>query len=272
MDYTEVFAWGADQSGQLGLGRKKTRETYNSPKFFSFNILISKLSCGGEHSCFISKAGHVYSMGSNNDGRLGFGSTDPSQTSSPSLVEALLPHMITHIACGWAHTLAANSKGVCYAWGQGKYGALGVDSLDTCYGPITVKLPREYKVLSIAAGNRHSGAICDSEGNQGALFMWGAGDSGQLGTSKKENELLPVKLEGVERVQGIALGAVHSLILSETGRVLATGGNSFGQLGIGDKSSYNFPVKVKGLEGVNIVKIDCVNYSAGVSDSGKLYV
>ena len=88
--YTEVFAWGGDHFGQLGLGNKHAGKTYSSPRFCSFNILIKEIACGEEHSAFISSSGHVYSMGSNSDGRLGLGDRSLRQSSSPCLVEGLI--------------------------------------------------------------------------------------------------------------------------------------------------------------------------------------
>ena len=64
---TEVFSWGADKQGQLGLGERFARgnRIYTVPKFCSYNIAITKIACGQEHSVFITKDLFVYSMGSN---------------------------------------------------------------------------------------------------------------------------------------------------------------------------------------------------------------
>ena len=49
--YTEVFAWGGDHFGQLGLGGKTTGKTYSSPRFCSFNILIKETVKNTLKSC-----------------------------------------------------------------------------------------------------------------------------------------------------------------------------------------------------------------------------
>ena len=33
---------------------------------------------------------------------------------------------VSHVACGHAHSLAVDSKGQVYAWGDGQYGQLGL--------------------------------------------------------------------------------------------------------------------------------------------------
>jgi len=72
-EFTEVFSWGNDELGQLGLGvnqkkngRQKTK--YSVPRYCSFNISISRMACGQDHSVFITASGLVYSMGSNRHG------------------------------------------------------------------------------------------------------------------------------------------------------------------------------------------------------------
>jgi hypothetical protein len=52
--YTEVFAWGADRFGQLGLGNKQGGRCYCIPRFCSFNVAIKQIACGEEHSGFIT--------------------------------------------------------------------------------------------------------------------------------------------------------------------------------------------------------------------------
>ena len=57
------------------------------PRFCSFNVLISSISCGEEHCGFITSTGLMYTIGSNADGRLGIGNKSLKHTSSPCLVE-----------------------------------------------------------------------------------------------------------------------------------------------------------------------------------------
>ena len=63
--YTEVFSWGSDSQGQLGLGENRgvaveTGVIKNAgtnicvPRFCSYNISIREVSCGEEHAGFIT--------------------------------------------------------------------------------------------------------------------------------------------------------------------------------------------------------------------------
>ena len=62
--------WGTDQAGQLGLG-SKSRNVIMTPKLFTYQIAIKKVSCGVEHTGVLSVSGRVYMMGSNTEGQLG---------------------------------------------------------------------------------------------------------------------------------------------------------------------------------------------------------
>ena len=124
-EYTEVFVWGLDSRGQLGLGCKTVGKTYPNPRFCSYNILIKEISCGEDHSGFISEQGHVYCMGSNSDGKLGVGDNSLSYSSSPLLVEKLSEYPASKISCGWGYTGIITTEGDLYTWGSGQYGVLG---------------------------------------------------------------------------------------------------------------------------------------------------
>ena len=82
VEYNEVYVWGDNQFGQLGLGslaesssRKSADFQQNMgakssslPKICCFNTVVAKVSCGMSHTIMLSASGHVYSMGSNQYG------------------------------------------------------------------------------------------------------------------------------------------------------------------------------------------------------------
>ena len=55
-DFTEVFSWGSDRHGQLGLGSQMSagKALHNLPRFCSYNIPIFQISCGEKHAAFIT--------------------------------------------------------------------------------------------------------------------------------------------------------------------------------------------------------------------------
>lgn len=68
---TQVYGWGNDTEGQLGLGVYSYSSNYTAPRFFQYSVNITRVSCGHEHSLLLSETGIVYAMGSNKFGQLG---------------------------------------------------------------------------------------------------------------------------------------------------------------------------------------------------------
>lgn len=55
-EFTEIFSWGNDKQGQLGLGQRLSqgKQMHPVPRFCSYNIPISQVACGQSHSVFIT--------------------------------------------------------------------------------------------------------------------------------------------------------------------------------------------------------------------------
>ena len=75
---TELYVWGSDQFGQLGLGHKYLQSSKSdgnkvlrAPKSCSFSIQITDISCGEDFAFLLTSKGLLYAMGSNQFGKLG---------------------------------------------------------------------------------------------------------------------------------------------------------------------------------------------------------
>jgi len=263
--YTEIFAWGADRYGQLGLGNENGK-CYPVPRFCSFSVIIKAVSCGDEHSALITGRGEIFTVGSNSEGRLGLGDLTMTRSSTPCFVETLANLTAIGISCGWGHTAAVMSNGDLYTWGVGEYGALGIPETGSQWAPVKVLLNG---VIGTKCGTRHT-AIVD---NKGRLFMCGSGDAGQLGTGSRERELVPKEITSIpEQVEHVSCSIFHTLVLTKSGDVYAMGGNNFGQLGTGNKRSAVFPTRIRDLDSFNIVKVVAGKHSAAVTDKGEVFI
>jgi len=100
---------------------------------------------------------------------------------------------IIKVSAGLNYSLALDSGGKIWAWGENEYGQLGNnDTINN--SPLDVYLPTAVKdnfnvdvsgVISISAGSHHSIALDDT----GELFIWGFNGSGELGTGDHNNSL-----------------------------------------------------------------------------------
>eukprot|EP01129_Flabellula_baltica_P017582 TRINITY_DN9786_c0_g1_i2.p1 TRINITY_DN9786_c0_g1~~TRINITY_DN9786_c0_g1_i2.p1 ORF type:complete len:773 (+),score=119.04 TRINITY_DN9786_c0_g1_i2:17-2335(+) len=129
----EVFVWGRNNYGQLGLGHKTDFSTPVKNDILS-NMVIDSLQCGYNHS-ILNSDGEVYAWGRGDYGRLGLGDTNSCDV--PTRIEELSDVVI---ACGGAfHSLAVNKDGDIFTWGRNSNGQLGLDTNVDC--TIAVKIP-----------------------------------------------------------------------------------------------------------------------------------
>ena len=151
MPYNEVYVWGSNNQGQLGLGEDNEphcrEEIIDLPKICCFNTVISKVACGASHTILLSQSGHLYSMGSNQYGQLGLDLpfTDGDvvvHRPLPSLLDCLKDFVIADVVSGNDHCLAMTEDGCqLFSWGQGKFGALGTAKSQNVKRPQKIALP-----------------------------------------------------------------------------------------------------------------------------------
>lgn len=82
-----------------------------------------------------------------------------------------------------------------------------------------------------------------------------------------------MRVQGLEKVRLIAVGAFHNLALQEDGTLWAWGNNEYGQLGTGDTQPRSQPILVQGLSDLTLVCFTflepcffftCINFSINI--------
>ena len=204
--------WGSNERGQLGNG---TLDSSATPVDVPFPAPVRVVSAGYYHTCAIA-GDALYCWGDNTFGELGDGTTVDRR--SPALVA--LPQVENVFAGGvgedtpdtmFAHTCATVTGGALWCWGINGSGQLGDGTTTTRTSPVRVKvLPEQVKISAAAIGERHT---CAVSSNGGAVYCWGANDSGQLGTggwSPQLNRAVPTVESGATAV---VAGEAHSCAL-----------------------------------------------------------
>lgn len=175
---TQLYVWGCDSHGQLGLPQNTGVRAHNLPKQISVLHSIRTISCGEKHMAMITLEGDVLTQGCNADGKLGIDDKAVKWSNVP--VRVPLPLPAVRIDCGMSHTLCLLENGDVYSWGFGEYGALGVGEFKTKWKPTKVYLDG-VRIKHIFAGAMHSSFISTS----GELYMCGSNDYGELGNGRK---------------------------------------------------------------------------------------
>ena len=143
----------------------------------------------------------------------------------------------TKVAGGQSHTLAIDSEGNLWAWGNNGSGQLGDGTITDKIVPMQIKQGTKFKEIS--AGTEHSLAI-DSEGN---LWVWGNNMYGQLGDGTTTQKISPVQIKSGTKFTQIS-GVNHSLAIDEEGNLWTWGTNIHGQLGDGTNVDKLIPTQV----------------------------
>ena len=225
-----LFAWGQGLVGQLGLGAV-TSAPQPTPVPAMSGKIVKKVCCGAEHTLVLTQAGDLYSFGNGTMGQLGHGRPRPEFF--PKYVSAFF---------SFKHTIPED----------------GFDPTRT------TKLRKRAegirtRLVDVAAGAHFSAALDD----EGRVYTWGEGRSGQLGHGERSRELKPRE---VEFFSGTCITSVHSsfagdhlLFLSEHNDLFCVGLNMQGELGFthGVKSSLDTPQLVEILASRKVLTVGC---------------
>ena len=125
--------------------------------------------------------------------------------------------------------------------------------------------------MAAAAGGCHSAAV----GEDGSLFVWGRGTTGQLGTGDTADRLAPTRVAGLPApVRQVAAGWHHTGIVTEAGDLLMCGYGFFGRLGLGDEEDRTTPTMVARavFDGEAVLMVACGEaHTAVVTEGGGVF-
>ena len=178
----QVYAWGDNTHGQIGDGTH-TGRTLPTGTAAPADVLFTQATAGRNHTAALDTAGRIWTWGDNSDGQLGRG-TVGGDDSTPGLA-ATGDTRFTQINAGDDHTIALDTTGHVWTWGNDTYGQLGRGTAGSATGtpairPMPEGTPPGLVYTQIQAGGNHSLAIA----NNGTLYAWGDDTYGQLGDNK----------------------------------------------------------------------------------------
>jgi alpha-tubulin suppressor-like RCC1 family protein len=188
---------------------------------------VIAVSAGARHTAFLRADGSLWTMGANDQGQLGDGTTtartQPVQVASS----------IVHLAAGSYHTLYVAADGTLWGMGSNSSFQLGSTNQAPRLSPAVIASDVAYA----AAGNAHSLFIK----RDGTLWAVGSLSNG-LGDGTPTAHSTPMQI-----ATGVVLasaGGAHSAFLRADGTAWTVGDNSSGQLGDGTTISRLTPVQV----------------------------
>lgn len=244
--YGDVYAWGDNSFGQLGIGNSGNKFVATKIEELSN---IHSIDAHGNQSLAIDHTGTAWAWGENTSS---LHSNSLQITKSPKRVEKITN--VDSASLGNSHVLFTKSDGV-YSVGYESY--LSSDSTIVNYEQVRKVFGLPEGTHTVSAGANHNLAL-DSDGR---VWSWGANPYGELGIGDtveqiKENVTVPQIVEGLPYIWEISAGNHYSLATNQNGDVWAWGLNDYGQLGLGHSVNQRSPQKLtlKSVSGVSLNK------------------
>ena len=278
-DQGHIWAWGRNDSGQLGLG-DRTRRTTPTMLDASTGTHYEQVCTREQHSMALDSDGNAWSWGAGLYGRLGIGDT----TNSYSPVKVLKPDNVpssfkfTQISVTYYRSLALGNDGNAYAWGDARWGQIGNGGSYGSYNkPVKVSKPADvdastFSYTQISAGYVHSLAL----GSNGEVYAWGVNDNAALGDPSHpvnnnseadgphEYVAIPSKVvhpagaPSSFRFTQVNAGYKYSLAIGNDGEVYGWGSDADRQLGVDESKKpsggYNWNTPFRAMHPANVVE------------------
>ncbi|MDW8247053.1 MAG: hypothetical protein RMJ84_10790, partial [Sandaracinaceae bacterium] len=229
-----VACWGANGSGQLGIGPHGNRTT--PTPVLGLNEVI-QVSAGLLHTCALRRNGRVYCWGSNELGQLGVSPISGRTISTPVQVPDIEDAIAVRV--GRYHSCALLQSRRVRCWGGDIYHSLG-----EAEGAAS-------EVISFDVGSYHGCALTQAR----QVMCWGSNWNGQLGDGMTGARRASAPVLGLSNMISVGLGDEHSCAIHSDGTGSCWGSNTGLQLGDGTNLLRRLsPVMVRGLR--NAVEID----------------
>eukprot|EP00697_Spironema_sp_BW2_P009135 gnl/Spiro4/23933_TR11850_c0_g1_i1.p1 gnl/Spiro4/23933_TR11850_c0_g1~~gnl/Spiro4/23933_TR11850_c0_g1_i1.p1 ORF type:complete len:459 (-),score=33.35 gnl/Spiro4/23933_TR11850_c0_g1_i1:152-1528(-) len=188
----EVYGWGSNCFGQLGLGDKVAGHSVPHPVAALRGRKIVQIACGLENSFALTADGEVLVWGGQNAHK-GRGAIVPIW--QPQSLAPL--REVCFLASGEYHAAALTNDGRLFTWGLGADGQLGRGTPADSVIPQHVTQLDGKGLKHVSCGGAHT-AVTTANGE---TFVFGRGRYGQLGTGDWTNRFLPVSLRILDRLR-----------------------------------------------------------------------
>ena len=276
-----VYAWGRNNSGQLG---DNTLVDNSNPTLILFPAgeTMRNVAAGLGHSLAVTTTGQVFAWGRNAVGQLGDGT--PEDKSKPTLISfadgpngLIDGETMRDVVAGGEYSHAVTTNGRVYSWGSNNRGQLGDGTKTNRSTPTLIsftnlnELNDGETIRNVDIGGPHSMAVTTT----GRVYAWGLNNRGQLGNNTLVNNSTPtlISFNGLndlndgETIRNVFLGGAHSMAVTTNNRLYAWGWNNSGQLGDNTLVNKSIPTLIYGLTTTLVNNYHTVNYGDTITST-----
>lgn len=290
----EIYVWGLNDQGQLGLGNTTNR---NSPtlldtsvfgEYVNIEVKIGTKNLANDDKPWSSKSSyaivdrrdgsqHLYMWGQNNFGQLGLGSLNnilsPQEVNKTQLrdfdkIESVYGNEQTIFV-----VTKKNNMQELYACGQNNNGQLsnGTNTNRNIFQLIPGSSLGNYaSIINLYFGDDSFAITVADVNNIWSVYVWGRNDFGQLGLGHTNSVVNatpitnPLFTSDVFKNSKIVVNKSSYLWNKQSNKIYVWGNNDFGQLGNGNTTSSSTIIELVIPGSAGIIKNLQVDYSAFV--------
>lgn len=267
----KLIAWGGETDNDSGHGTptKKTATAISSVSGTAFR----DIAAAGNQTLAVDADGNLWVWGTDNGGDLG-----RATVAAPT--KLISDKKVVGIATSTTNSVFATSDGKVFVTGAGANGQLGRSSTAAASTftevgawstatqenvPAYAKSGTTWKGVRfelVDAGGNSTAAIDD----EGHLWMWGAGTTGQLGTGDKADKSTPQMVASAANFTDVAVGKSYVVALSADGSVWTFGASSTRANG----RSFDLAVPARMPVAAKIAHVDASsNHTVALAAGGK---
>lgn len=181
----DVWVWGDNSSGQLGLGTTTATEVVQK---LSVDKTFVVVSTKDKHTLALKTDGSLWAWGTNTNGVL---AADPNITTAylvPTQIQAA--NTYTSIAAGLNFSAALKTDGTLWSWGENNNGQLANNTIATATWQPVQESTNSTDWDRLTTGDYFAFSIKD----KGQIQGWGDNTYGQLGIGNQTQQDQPVLL------------------------------------------------------------------------------
>jgi alpha-tubulin suppressor-like RCC1 family protein len=192
-DAGDIWAWGANKSGQIGDGTTTARAT--PVKILDAAAPAVQVAAYGSKSMALLSDGSIYTWGGNASGTFPVKNTDTNLSSG-----------VVEVALGSSHWAVRKSDGSVWTWGSNSYGQLGDDTGTYKASAVQVKSVDGLGYLTGVASLAATKYNCIARLTDGTVVCWGSYWDYLLGNLSSAHALRPVFATGLTAATAVFVG------------------------------------------------------------------
>lgn len=244
---SNLMVAGANSAGQLAIGAASDpvsalRQSATTLPLPVKAIAASGYGPGAPFTLALLTDGSVWSVGGNNYGQLGDGTT----TSRTAWAQVQGLPAISSISVGGTRSYAVTAAGDLWSWGEAGNSGLGEPVTSDRLSPARVS-----SISGVKAVYTPVPASALALKSDGTWWGWGRNTRGQLADGTTTSQATPVRITALDGFTDVTSGFGYGFVgLKSDGTVWAWGGNGHGQLCDGTTTDSSTPKQIPGLTGV----------------------